>query len=111
LTKAKETRSGGSSPRRYGIRVIGEPTGAELTERQISDYRTHREKFIKWILNLGKDPERGEGYAETTANVFDILVPESTTEKRASWELFSFAVLEAERVQVVMSPWPLLETI
>jgi hypothetical protein len=69
LTKAKKTGSGESSPRRHGISAITEPTAAELTERQISDYRTHREKFIKWVLNLGKDPERGEGYAQTTADV------------------------------------------
>jgi hypothetical protein len=65
------------------------------------DYRTHREKFIKWIINLGKDPERGEGYAETTADLLDILDHEPTTEKRASWELFSFVALEGVRVEVV----------
>jgi hypothetical protein len=31
---------------------------------------------------------------------FDILDPESTTEKRASWELFSFTVSEGKRVEV-----------
>jgi len=69
MTKAKKTGSGESSPRRHGITVITEPTEEELAERQISDYRGHREKFIKWVLNFGKDPERGEGYAEATADI------------------------------------------
>jgi integrase len=69
MTKAKNTGSGESSPRRHGITVITEPTAEELAERQISDYRAHREKSIKWVLNFGKDPDRGEGYAETTADI------------------------------------------
>jgi hypothetical protein len=32
----------------------------------------------------------------SSADVLDILDPEPTTGKRASWELFSFAVLEGE---------------
>jgi hypothetical protein len=37
----------------------------------------------------------------SSADVLEIPDPEPTTEKRASWELFSFAVLEGERVEVV----------
>jgi hypothetical protein len=66
MTKAKNTGSGEPSPRRHGISVITEPTAEGLAERRILDYRAHREKFIKWVLDLRKDPERGDvGYPVT----------------------------------------------
>jgi len=32
------------------------------------DYEAHREKFLQWSLNVGKDPDRGEGYSPHTVN-------------------------------------------
>jgi len=69
VRKANEAGSSESSPRRHGITVITEPTAGELAERQISDCRVHREIFIEWVLTLGKDPGRGKGYAEATADI------------------------------------------
>ena len=50
-----------------GIVVVPENSEKVLNQRQLTDYREHREQLIKWILNLGKDPEKAEGYAWDTA--------------------------------------------
>jgi integrase len=50
-----------------GIVVVPEKAEELLNQRQLTDYRDHRERLIKWILNLGKDPEKAEGYAWDTA--------------------------------------------
>ncbi len=49
-----------------GVVVVPDPTKRLLNARQVEDYRVHREKMIKWLLNLGKDPDKAEGYAQTT---------------------------------------------
>jgi site-specific recombinase XerD len=37
-----------------------------LNERQRVDYRDHRGGLVRWMLNLGKNPEQAEGYARDT---------------------------------------------
>lgn len=37
-----------------------------LTPKQVTDYRQHREDFIKWLIAVGKNPKRAEGYSEFT---------------------------------------------
>lgn len=49
-----------------GIRVVAQPAAEQLTARQLEDYHDHRQRFLQWALNIGKDPEKGEGYATTT---------------------------------------------
>lgn len=49
-----------------GIVVIPEKSEKRLNQRQLIDYRDHRERLIRWLLNLGKDPEKAEGYAWDT---------------------------------------------
>ena len=49
-----------------GIRVVAQPAATRLSPRQLEDYHDHRCRFLKWALNIGKDPEKGEGYATTT---------------------------------------------
>jgi site-specific recombinase XerD len=51
-----------------GITVIPEPSQECLNDRQIVDYTDHRERLIRWMLNLGKDPDQAKGYAYHTAN-------------------------------------------
>ena len=46
--------------------VVPEPTANRLNERQLVDYRTEREATIKWLLTFGIDPEKADGYAEST---------------------------------------------
>lgn len=50
-----------------GITVVTEKSLDFLNPRQLESYRLHREKMIKWMLNLGKDPEKAQGYARATA--------------------------------------------
>jgi integrase len=50
------------------VKLVPEPTKELLNERQIVDYRGHREDCLSWLLTLGKDPRRAKGYAETTVS-------------------------------------------
>jgi len=51
------------------LAVVPEPTKERLTERQLIDYRDHREDLLEWLLVFGKNPQKGEGYAfETIRN-------------------------------------------
>lgn len=45
------------------IVLVPEPTREKLNDRQRVDYRNHRKQFVKWMLNLGKNPDKAEGYA------------------------------------------------
>lgn len=49
------------------IVLVTEAVEAVLNQRQLMDYRNHREKLIRWMLTLGKDPDRADGYAWDTA--------------------------------------------
>ena len=48
------------------ITLVPEPSRNQLNERQLVDYRAEREDCLKWLLAVGKAPERGEGYAMGT---------------------------------------------
>ena len=48
------------------IPVLTQPARNQLTERQAVDYAGHRASLLRWSLNLGKNPEKGEGYAYYT---------------------------------------------
>lgn len=49
-----------------GVRLITESARNRLTERQLTDYRQHRRRLVKWMLNIGKNPDKAEGYAQET---------------------------------------------
>lgn len=51
------------------IIVISEESKPYLNTRQETLYREHREDFIQWMLDRGKDLESREGYAPATAKV------------------------------------------
>ena len=46
--------------------VVPGPTEEYLNQRQLEDYRSYRADMIKWMLNLGKNPDKVEGYAVDT---------------------------------------------
>lgn len=50
-----------------GIVVVPQSSEKLLNQRQLEDYRNHRRDLIRWMLNLGKEPETAEGYAFDTA--------------------------------------------
>jgi hypothetical protein len=49
-----------------GIVLVTEDAEHLLNQRQLTDYKEHRRTLIKWMLNLGKDPKKAEGYAWDT---------------------------------------------
>lgn len=49
-----------------GIVVVTENSEQALNQRQLEDYREFRKKLIQWMLNLGKDPKKAEGYSQAT---------------------------------------------
>lgn len=49
-----------------GIVLVPKLSRDYLNEPQLVDYRDHRQKLIRWGLNLGKNPKQAEGYAHTT---------------------------------------------
>jgi hypothetical protein len=49
------------------ITLIPEPSKQQLTERKTLDYKNHRQKLAKWLLTVGKNPDKAEPYSKTTA--------------------------------------------
>jgi len=66
MTEANKVESGKSPQSLRGLSIIPTPTEEKLTKRQLTDYKDHRLSFIEWLINLGKDPSRAEGYADET---------------------------------------------
>jgi len=60
------------------IVVVPEPTEDRLNERQLVDYRDFRERLIKWIFHLGKEPKKAEGYAKETTRQRSYRIDRST---------------------------------
>lgn len=45
------------------VQVITEPAEKYLNQRQLLGYKSQREACLRWLLTVGEDPDRGEGYA------------------------------------------------
>jgi len=69
MTEANYEGSGDEPPCYQGIPLVPEPTEAQLSGREITDYAEHRRAYIKWVLNFGKNPDSAEGYAKSTARI------------------------------------------
>lgn len=48
------------------IALVPEPSQQRLNPRQEVDYADHRERLLRWMLAVGKNPQKGEGYAWET---------------------------------------------
>lgn len=53
-----------------GIVLIPERAGASLSEKQLVVYRRHRENYLNWLAQRGKDPAKRQGYAHDTAKSY-----------------------------------------
>lgn len=51
---------------RRSIPYVTEPSRERLTPAQIIHYRDHRRSFIDWMDEVGKNPQKKEGYAHET---------------------------------------------
>jgi site-specific recombinase XerD len=49
-----------------GAPLITDPTREQLNQRQLVNYQAERRDLLTWLRELGKNPERGEGYASDT---------------------------------------------
>ena len=48
------------------VPLLTEPSEKRLSERQRADYRMHRKDVLEWVATFGKDPDRVEGYSDST---------------------------------------------
>jgi hypothetical protein len=57
-------------PEKYrDIPLTTQNSESQLNQRQLTSYRAHRRRLIDWMLDEGKDPARGDGYAHSTATM------------------------------------------
>lgn len=54
------------SPPEIDFPIVPEANEELLSEKQLVDYRNHRESFIRWLLTQGKNPEGYDGYSRDT---------------------------------------------
>jgi site-specific recombinase XerD len=50
------------------LTLVPQPTKDDLNKRQLLDYRSQREDCLEWLLTVGKNPEKAEGYAFQTVS-------------------------------------------
>ena len=48
------------------ISVVPKTHDDALNERQLVDYRDQRMRFLSWLLQIGKSPEKAQGYSQYT---------------------------------------------
>lgn len=63
-----------------GCTVVSHVTAEELNGRKLTDFRSHHGDFIKWCFLRGKNPQKHEGYAEST-----VRAASSRVEKFYRW--------------------------
>ncbi|WP_458188956.1 tyrosine-type recombinase/integrase [Haladaptatus sp. NG-WS-4] len=49
-----------------GIPVVTQKAESQLNQKQLLDYREHRQDFLGWLLAVGKHPETATGYSRAT---------------------------------------------
>jgi site-specific recombinase XerD len=50
-----------------GIVLVSREARKRLNPRQVESYREHRRSLAEWLLNIGKEPSKAEGYARSTS--------------------------------------------
>jgi len=51
-----------------GVSVVPKPSRERLGGRELIDYGQHRSDLLRWAFDLGKNPDRAEGYAQKTVH-------------------------------------------
>lgn len=64
----KQTNTYGGLPMTLpeSVPVVTEAAEEYLNHKHLLNYRSERESCLTWLLGLGKNPEKGEGYAVGT---------------------------------------------
>lgn len=55
-----------TQPKIDGVPIVNQPTRAVLSERELVDYEEYKRRLLEWLLAVGKNPEKAEGYAPST---------------------------------------------
>jgi hypothetical protein len=48
------------------IKLVTEPAETRLNPREEIAYREHRRQIAEWMVSVGKQPDRAEGFSLTT---------------------------------------------
>ena len=48
------------------IKIVPSANRDQLRDKQIVDYHSYHESFLKWLLHMGKNPEKAIGYSPYT---------------------------------------------
>lgn len=48
--------------------IVGQTARDYLDERRYTDYYDYKERLLRWLHTMGKNPERAEGYADSTVS-------------------------------------------
>jgi len=62
----------------YPFRIVPKKTDNALSDKQLLDYRNKRRKFVRWLLDVGKDPDHDQ-YHGKHGNVVAILEDDTDT--------------------------------
>ncbi len=62
------------------IPVVPKSHEGVLTEKELVDYKDQRVKFLSWLLNFGKSPDKSKAYSEYTVYSGSRRVPRGLTE-------------------------------
>ena len=46
--------------------IVGQTAREYLDHRRYDDYRDYKERLLRWLHTMGKNPEKAEGYADST---------------------------------------------
>lgn len=49
-----------------GVPVVSEKVTERLSERQLLDFTEYKRGLLRWLVNVGKQPDEAEGYASST---------------------------------------------
>lgn len=49
-----------------GVVSVSQPVEDRLSERRLLDYEEFKRDFVEWLLHVGKQPEKADGYARDT---------------------------------------------
>jgi hypothetical protein len=81
-----------------GIVLMPEPSRESLNDHQLVDYRDHRQKFVKWALNMGKDPKHADGYAHSTVRQRAYRLDKFYRAKVVPQKVYCFPIIQANSV-------------
>ncbi|WP_303704020.1 hypothetical protein [Haloquadratum walsbyi] len=50
----------------HEINAVPDKTKSRLEDRQHTDYQAYMQQLVDWLLNVGKKPDKAQGYSNYT---------------------------------------------